>query len=425
METSRDDFVIALRSAFLKKGTQQRFSLLSLISFSIILLILGSFNFKTINYVKVAIKEIVYRTSFIVSGPENFLKNNYLIVSNHLKLYQENKKNITELNYLRGKDLSQKINKLENIKYKKLIDDYFIGENETVAKVLIDKQSPFLRSIIINKGSKNNIKLGMVVLDEGYLIGKIVEVNFFTSRILLISDINSKIPVSLQPGDIQAIMSGKDKQEGVLQYVRGKNLPEINEEIQVLTSGAGGLFKNGIPIGTIAIDDEILANNKEDKIVDFHRDFSQLKYVKVVSFSREKNILDLSSKDDAKILNEEIKEANQRQETLRILLEQKKIADEIRIKIQKENDSLRIDRIRLKKESNFFKNENVRLKNEVLVDKITNNKNLVQDEEIKFLKMNLYYGHKCRKNFLNNGYKVNTVKYRKCVLNKGIKRINE
>jgi len=425
MEPSRDDFVIALRSAFLKKGTQQRFSLLSLIFFSIILLILGSFNFKVIDYVKITIKEVVYRSSFIVSVPENFLKNNFLIVNSHLKLYEENKKNASELNRLKVKDLSQKIMILENIKYKKLIDEYFIGDKETVAKVLIDKQSPFLRSIIINKGSKNNVELGMVVLDEGYLVGKIVEVNFFTSRVLLISDINSKIPVSLQPGDIQAIMSGKEKQEGVLQYIRFKNLPEINEEIQVITSGAGGFFKTGIPIGVIAIDDEILANNKKDKIVNFHRDFSQLKYVKVVSFSKEKKILDLSSKNNALKLENEIKDTSQQQETLRILLEQKKIADEIRIKIQKENDSLRIDRIRLKKESNFFKNENVRLKNEVLVDKITNNKNLVQDEEIKFLKMNLYYGHKCRKNFLNNGYKVNTVKYRKCVLNKGIKRINE
>ena len=92
METSRDDFVIALRSAFLKKGTQQRFSLLSLIFFSIIFLVLGSFNFKAINYLEKTIKEIIYRSSFIVSGPENFLKKNYLIVDNHLKLYEENKK---------------------------------------------------------------------------------------------------------------------------------------------------------------------------------------------------------------------------------------------------------------------------------------------------------------------------------------------
>ena len=224
MESSRDDFVIALRSAFLKRGTQQRFSLLSLIFFSIIFLILSSVNFKVINYLKIGINEIVYRSSFIVSGPETFVKNNYLSINNHFNLYKENQKNIDELKYLRGKDLSQQIITLENIKYKKLIDDYFIKDKETVAKVLMDKQSPFLRSIIINKGSRNKIELGMIVLDEGYLVGKIVEVNFFTSRVLLISDINSKIPVSLQPGDIQAIMSGKDKQEGVLQYVKEKKL---------------------------------------------------------------------------------------------------------------------------------------------------------------------------------------------------------
>jgi len=419
MEPSRDDFVIALRSAFLKKGTQQRFSLLGLIFFSIVFLILGSFNFKAIDYIKITIKEIVYRSSFIVSGPENFLKSNYLNINSHLKLYKENKKNIAELNYLRGKDLSQKINILENIKYKKLIDDYFIGDNETVAKVLIDKQSPFLRSIIINKGSKNNIELGMIILDEGHLVGKIVEVNFFTSRVLLISDINSKIPVSLQPGDIQAIMSGKDKQEGILQYIKNNNLSEINGKIQVLTSGAGGLFKSGIPIGEIDVDDDLEIN--KDKVVIFHTDFSQLKYVKVVSYTREKKPLDLSSKNESEILENEIKDTNQQQETLRILIEQKKIADEIRAKIQKENNFLRNERIRLEKESDFLRNESVRLKNNILSEKKINQKNKTQDEELKFLKMNLYYGHKCRKNLLNNRYKVGTAEYRKCVLNKGLK----
>jgi len=406
METSRDDFVIAIRSAFLKKGTQQTFSLLSLIFFSIIFLTLSSLNFKIINYLKITINEIVYRSSFVVSGPENFLKNNYLVINNHFDLYKKNQKNIEELNYLRGKDLSQKIITLENIKYKKLIDDYFIKEKETVAKVLMDKQSPFLRSIIINKGGKNKIELGMIVLDEGYLVGKIVEVNFFTSRVLLISDINSKIPVSLQPGDIQAIMSGKGKQEGVLQYVKGKNLPEINKKIQVLTSGAGEVFKGGIPIGTINVDDEIL-NNKEDKIVSFHRDLSQLKYVKVVSFLKEKNLLDIPSKKDAKNFEDEINETNQQQETLRILLEQKKIADEIRVKIEKEN--------------NFLRNERVSLKNKILAEQKFNQQNKTQNEEIKFLKMNLSYGHKCRKNAFNNRYKVGTAEYRNCVLNKGLK----
>ena len=71
MVTNRDDFVIAIRSAFLKKDTQQRFSLIGLIIFSIIFLILGSLNFKVINYVKIGINEFVYRSSFVVSIPEN------------------------------------------------------------------------------------------------------------------------------------------------------------------------------------------------------------------------------------------------------------------------------------------------------------------------------------------------------------------
>jgi rod shape-determining protein MreC len=274
----------------------------------------------------------------------------------------------------------------------------------------MDKQSPFLRSVIINKGSRNKIELGMIVLDEGYLVGKIVEVNFFTSRVLLISDINSKIPVSLQPGDIQAIMSGKDKQEGVLQYVKEKNLLEINQDIQVLTSGAGGVFKGGIPIGTIDIDDEI-SNNRVDWTVNFHKDFSQLKYVKVVSFLKENNLLDPSSKKDSQKVKDKIEEKNQQQETLRILLEQKKIADETRLQIQKENDFLRI--------------ESTKLKNEILAEKKINQQNKIQAEEMKFLKMNLSYGHKCRKNRFNNRYKVGTTEYRKCVLNKGLKKINE
>ena len=70
MATSRDDFVIAIRSALLRKGTQQRFSLLGLILVSILILILGSLNFKPIYYTQAIIKDIIYRSSFIASLPE-------------------------------------------------------------------------------------------------------------------------------------------------------------------------------------------------------------------------------------------------------------------------------------------------------------------------------------------------------------------
>ena len=58
----------------------------------------------------------------------------------------------------------------------------------------------------------------------------------------------------------------------------------------------------------------------------------------------------------------------------------------------------------------------------ILITKRNNQNNKIQNEEIEFLKKNLSYGHKCRKNFINDGYKVGTAEYRKCVLNKGLKQ---
>ena len=277
METSRDDFVIAIRSAFLKKGTQQRFSLLGLISFSIIFLILGSLNFKVINYIKIGINEVVYRSSFIVSGPENFIKNNYLVVQKHFQLYKINEKNQSELIELRSKDLLNEFIILENKRLKKVVDDYLVKSETTIAKVLSDKNSPFLRSIIINKGSKHKIDLGMVVMDGEFLVGKVVEVNYLSSRVLLLSDLNSKIPVIVEPNEVLSILSGTGKENGIIQY--SKKFEDLKNDSVIYTSGAGSLFKAGIPIGKISNNDL-----SEEKEVEFFSDFSQLRFVKVFSF---------------------------------------------------------------------------------------------------------------------------------------------
>jgi len=279
MEPSRDDFVIALRSAFLKKGTQQRFSLLSLIFFSIIIIILNSFNFKVINYIKLGINEIVYRSSFIVSAPENLLKDGFLTIQNHNKLYKENEKIKSELESLKAKDLSNEFIILENKRLKNIVDDYLVKSDTIIAKVLSDKGSPYLRSIIINKGSKHKMNLGMVVMDGAYLVGKIVEVNYLSSRVLLLSDLNSKIPVIVEPNTVFSILSGTGKDYGIIQY--SKKYENIKRESIIYTSGAGSLFKAGIPIGRMNIN-----NLNDEKKVEFFSDFSQLKFIKVVSFKK-------------------------------------------------------------------------------------------------------------------------------------------
>ena len=401
MEQSRDDFVIAIRSAFLKKGAQQRFSLLGLILFSIIFLILGSYNFKIVDLVKISIKEVVYRSSFIVSGPEKIIATSFNKITDHISHYSNYKTIEEKLGKLEALDLSNQIITLENIKYKKLVDDYFIKNNEIFAKVLIDKNSPFLRSVVLNKGSKNNIKLGMAVLDGEYLVGKVVEVNFFTSRVLLLSDINSKIPVSISPNDVQAIMSGDGKQNATLQYIKGVDLENNDKDMMVTTSGAGGLFKSGILIGKIDFTENLSKTLK----VSIYKDFTQLKYVKVISFSKEEKALDQTSKDELETMDAQILEATKQKENIRILLEEKKIAEEVRKNIEEENRQLK---------NKIFNLQTKLADTEEIVEEQIN-----QKEEIKFLELNLLYGHKCRKTVFNKLYKVGTSEYRNCVLQKG------
>ena len=283
METSRDDFVIAIRSAFLNKGTQQRFSLLGLIIFSILFLILGEINFKPINYLKIAIKEIVYRSTFIVSTPENFIKESYLKVQTHLNLYNINKKNELEVANLRAKDLLNEFLVLENKRLKEIVDDYLVESESTFAKVLSDKNSPFFKSIIVNKGSKHGINLGSIVMDNEYLVGKIVEVNFTSSRVLLLSDLNSKIPVILEPIGLLSILSGTGEDYGTIQY--NKNESIVESDVIIYTSGIGDLFKAGIPVGKITINN----SENEDQKIEFFSDFAQLKFVKILSFKKEEN----------------------------------------------------------------------------------------------------------------------------------------
>ena len=280
MEPSRDDFIIAIRSAFLKRGTKQRFSLLGLLFFSILLIVLGKFNFTAINYLKITINEVVYRISFVASLPEKYIGYSYRAVEEHIRFYNDYNLKKEELEKLKSKKYETIFLEAENKRLKKVLNDINYSSELVIAKVLIDKQSPFLRSIIINKGSKNNINKGMAVLSDSYLIGKVVEVNYTTSRVLLLSDLNSKIPVTIEPGSIQSILSGDGEKSGVLLYIKDNFL--IVEESIIYTSGTGGLLKSGIPIGKII-------QNENQNNVNFFVDFSQLRYVKVSFYTEEKN----------------------------------------------------------------------------------------------------------------------------------------
>ena len=101
MASGRDDFIIAIRSAFLKKSNKQQFSLLALILFSTFLIFLSNLNFVGIKYLKIGVNEATYRLSALVSYPEKKINDSILFLNEYFNVYKENqnlKEKIDQLN---------------------------------------------------------------------------------------------------------------------------------------------------------------------------------------------------------------------------------------------------------------------------------------------------------------------------------------
>ena len=401
MASSRDDFIIAIRSAFLKKSTQQKFSLLTLVFISIFIIILSGLDFRLIKVLKVGINEVVYRSSFVVSIRENFLKNTFIDIKEYSTFYNRYKNNKDELNQLRSKNISSDITQNENKELKGLINDYVSSSDKILAKIIVDHNSPFLKSIIINKGSKDNIKIGTNVYDQSYLVGRVIEVNYKTSRVLLLSDLNSNIPATIAPENIQAIITGAGGNYGRIKYIKDGLSDKFTEKSIVYTSGTGAIFKSGVPIGKL----KILENgSNSDFNVEFYSDFSQLKYVfaEIVSKSQ-------INKSD----NLDIKKINPIEDKIKILEEEVEIIEDSNTKFKEENDYL-------KTKINELNNKLFNLNSEIDEQKVKINQFDLDKKELEFLRLNLIYSSKCQsKKLFSTGFKVGTPEYKKCIMLKG------
>ena len=402
MAESRDDFIIAIRSAFLKKSTKQKFSLLTLVFFSIFIIVLSSLNFKAINVTKTVIKEIVYRSSFIVSIPENFIKSSYSNLIEYANFYKEYKITKEELDQLKSENISTKIIKSENDELKSLIDGYTVTSNKILAKVIVDHESPFLRSIIINKGSKEKLKIGTNIYDRSYLVGRVIEVNYTNSRVLLLTDLNSNIPVSITPGNVQAIVVGNGDKKGEIKYIKNDLINKIDNKGIAYTSGTGSIFKSGIPVGTID-----LKNENEKILINFYSDFTQLKYVFAEINEFVPTLIKIEENDETKV------SSNTEQIKLDLISDELQILEDSNTKFLEENKELNTLTNDLNNKIEILKSENEFQKS------VIQQHNLDQ-EELEFLRLNLIYSSRCQsKKLFSTGFKVGTEEYKKCILRKG------
>ena len=272
MSVSRDDFSIAFRSALLQRGASQKFSILSLIIIAVIIFFLDVYGFAVVKKTRGVINDLVYRVSYLASTPTRMFPSLNSEIASHFSLKKENEELRKVIEKYKALELNLEYLTNENINLKKVLNAENISNvsNIILAKVLVDRNSPFLKSIIINKGSKDGIEKGMPVTKDNILVGRIVETNYLSARVLLLNDLNSRIPVTLDADNSQAILSGGGTSKPKLEY-----LPEgyeFSEDVNVFASGKDGIFNPGTPIGETTIDGE----------VDLFVDSNQLSFVTVI-----------------------------------------------------------------------------------------------------------------------------------------------
>ena len=279
MSVSRDDFSIAFRSALLQRGASQKFSILSLIIIAVIIFFLDVYGFAFVKTARGVINDLVYRVSYLASTPTRMFPSLNSEIASHFSLKKENEELRKVIEKYKALELNLEYLTNENQNLKKVLNAENISNvsNIILAKVLVDRNSPFLKSIIINKGSKEGIEKGMPVTKDNNLVGRVVETNYLSSRVLLLNDLNSRIPVTLDADNSQAILSGGGTAKPKLEY-----LPEgyeFSDDINVFASGKDGIFNSGTPIGETTIEGE----------VDLFVDPNQLSFVTVILKKNKKN----------------------------------------------------------------------------------------------------------------------------------------
>ncbi len=144
------------------------------------------------------------------------------------------------------------------------------------ARIIADSANRFVRTMLVPAGSADGVKKGQAVLAGGGLIGRIIEVGDNVSRILLLTDINSKIPVLISGTNQHAIASGDNLDSLTLEYL-DKDSP-VEPGMRIITSGHAGAFPPGLAVG------EISSVEHGKPHVKLFSDLNRIVYVRIVDF---------------------------------------------------------------------------------------------------------------------------------------------
>ena len=256
-----------------------RFSLLGFLLLSTILLSLGRAEAYVLEQARDAITDAARPVLELLASPfagtRDFFRNMGQIVD----LYKENERLRAENErLLQWKAAALRLEKTVE-RYQALLNVSLSARTEFVTgRVIGDSGGPFVRTFIVNAGREDGVKKGQGVIAGDGLIGRVIGTGNTSARILLLSDLNSRIPVVIEPGLSPAILAGDNSEMPEVAYLDPQ--AEIRPGDQVITSGDGGALPRGIPIGSIVSDPD-----GEGFRVRLNTPLARIDFVRVLNYS--------------------------------------------------------------------------------------------------------------------------------------------
>lgn len=257
----------------------QRVSLIVMIVLSCALLLLGKAEAYVFDEARDSVSEATAPILEVFSMPVAVVKAWIDDFNQMIDVYGENKKlraEVEELRTWRAKALEME---QVNNRYEALLNvQVDPGVGYVTGRVIAEAGGPFVHTYIVNVGSEHGVEKGQAVIDDRGLVGRILGVGEKASRVLVISDLNSRIPVVISPSNERAILVGDNNRMPKLAF-----LPEdveLSDGDRVETSGHDGWLPRGLPVGNVVFDD----GAQEYRVEPFSR-ASRIDFVRILQFS--------------------------------------------------------------------------------------------------------------------------------------------
>jgi len=231
----------------------RKFSFALLISLSLLMLFVGKVDSPFTHAVRVTVMDYYTSIAQYAMLPVEVVREAGDVMGDYFSVYSKNRQLMHENRQLRkGLALLSGV-KVENERLKALLR--FVGNRPYTlisTNVVGDASGPFLRTLLINGGEADGIEKGLAVIGAEGLVGRTLATGRVSSQVLLITDINSRVPVKSSLARERGVLAGNNTPYPVLFYLPKDT--KLTEGEEVLTSGDGGIFPPDIPVGIVILD---------------------------------------------------------------------------------------------------------------------------------------------------------------------------